>query len=810
MENLIQDIRYGIRALRTRPGFTFVAVVTLALGIGANTAIFSVVNGVLLRPLPYENPDALVMVWHDFTRIDGPIDEWASPDNFFDWRDQNDVFDGMFALGGIGPTLTGLDEPEMLSGATVSWNAFEIMGVRPDHGRGFLPEEDTANADPVVVLGHDLWQRRFNGDPAVVGTAIILDGVPNTVVGVMPEGFAFPIVSGGDIFAPLRTDATNACGRGCVTLRVIARMENGVSLEQAQANMDAIAVQLEAEYPRANSGVGVWIEPLHERIVGPVRAGLWVLLGAVGLVLLIACVNVANLLLARASGRHREVAIRVAIGAGSSRIFRQMLTESLLLAIAGGALGLVVGMWGVDLLVSLMPAGAPRFDQVTVDTSALLFTFGVAAATGLLFGVLPALRAARPQLSESLKDGSQGAGAGHGSLRLRGALVVAEVALAMTLLIVGGLMVRSFVTLTSVDPGFDASNVLTQQLFLPPTSYADNASVIAFTDEMLERARALPGVVDAGVIFTLPMANQDSDTGFLIEGMAPAAEGERNPVTWFRPVTPGYSAAMKMRLAAGRWLEETDHGEAPLAVMINEAAARRYWSEIEPVGSRITFGRDDAGEFIWREVVGIAEDTKHFGLDEEERPAMYVPFAQAPRRFMNLVMRTTSDPMQLARSVQAEIWEIDSSLAVTGVSSMRDVVSGTVAVPRLFMSVLAAFAGSAMMLAAIGIYGVMSYSVVQRTREIGVRIALGAEAGDVVRLVVGRGMALMLCGVAIGLVAALAVSRFLDSLLFGVGARDPLTFLLVPIGLIVVAVVACYVPALRACRIDPIIALRYE
>ncbi len=810
MENLIRDIRYGVRVLRNKPGFAIVAILTLALGIGANTAIFSVVNGVLLRPLPYTDPDALVMVWHDYTRIDGPIDEWASPDNFFDWRDQNEVFDGMFALDGAGPTLTGLDEPEMLRGAAASWDAFAIMGVRPLHGRGFLPEEDGANAEPVVVLGYDLWQRRFSGDPAVVGTAITLDGVPNTVVGIMPQGFAFPIVPGADVFLPLGIDATNACGRGCVTLRAIARMKDGVSLELAQANMDAVAARLEAEYPAANNGVGIWLEPVHERIVGPVRAGLWMLLGAVGFVLLIACANVANLMLTRASGRHREVAIRVAIGAGSAQIFRQMLTESLLLATAGGGLGLLVAMWGVDLLISLMPSGAPRFDQVTVDGTAFLFTLGITGATGLLFGVVPALRAARPQLNASLKDGSLGAGAGQGSSRLRGALVVAEVALALTLLIGGGLMLRSFATLSNVDPGFDADNVLTQQLFLPPASYADGTAIMGFVDEVIDRTRALPGVVDAGVTYTLPLAGQDADTGFLIEGAAPVPEGGRNPVTWFRPATPGYLAAMKMRLVRGRWLQDADHAEAPLVVMINEASARRYWPETEPVGGRIAFGRDEAGELVWRQVVGIAEDTKHFGLDQGERPAMYIPFHQAPRAFMSLVIRTTGDPMQLARSVQAEVWEIDTDLAVTGVASMNEVISRTVAVPRLLMSVLAVFAGAAMILAAIGIYGVISYGVAQRTREIGVRIALGAKRADVLRLVVGGGMALMSGGIVLGLAASLMLSRFLESLLFEVGARDPVTFVMVPVGLTLVALVACYIPARRAARVDPIVALRYE
>ena len=805
MEDLLHDIRYGLRVLRTKPGFTTVAVMTLALGIGANTAIFSVVNGVLLRPLPYADPESLVVVWQDHTRIDGPIDEWASPDNFFDWRDNNDVFSGIFVLGGFNPTLTGVDDPEVLSGVALSHDAFKVIGVDPIHGRGFLPEDDTATSAPVVVLGHDLWQRRFDGDEAVIGTSLTLNVGPATVVGVMPPGFAFPIESGQDIFTPARIDATNSCGRGCVTLRSIARLEDGISIEVAQSNMDTVAAQLEAEYPRANSGVGVYLEPLHERVTGPFRAGLWMLLGAVGFVLLIACANVANLMLARATGRRREVAIRVAIGAGHGRIFRQMLTESLLLACAGAALGMLVALWGVDLLVSLVPAGAARFDAVGVDSAALLFTLLVAAVTGVAFGVVPALRASRPRLNDSLKDGGTGSGSGQGSLRLRALLVVAETALAVTLLIGGGLLLRSFVTLINVDPGFDADNILTQQVFLPQTSYEGPAQRIAFVDELVDRAESLPGVTAAGVINALPLAGQDSDASFLIEGVPRPQEGERAPVAWYRPVTPGYFETMKTRLARGRWLTGSDHAEAPHVVMINEEAASRYWGGDDPIGTRVTFGDDS-----WREVVGIVADTKHFGLDEAVRPAMYLPYAQMPQAFMSLVLRTSADPMSLARSVQAEVWEIDSNLAVSGVATMNDVVAGTVAVPRLVMAVLVVFASSAMLLAAIGIYGVMSYHVGQRTQEIGVRLALGADSGSVLRLVVGRGMLLTVAGLVVGLALALALSRFAESLLFEVSARDPLTFVLVPLALVAVAFAACYLPALRAARVDPVVALRSE
>ncbi len=805
MEDFFQDIRYGIRVLRNKPGFAAVAVLTLALGIGANTAIFSVVNGVLLRPLPYEDPDELVMVWQDHTRIDGPIDEWASPDNFFDWRDGNDVLAGIFVIGGYGPTLTGLDEPEILSGAAVSHDAFRIMGVEPVFGRGFLPEEDTSTSEPVVVIGHDFWTRRFNADEAIVGSVITLNGVPSTIVGVMPPGFAFPVAEGPDVFAPIGLDATNSCGRGCVTLRSIARLGPGVNLQQAQSSMDALAARLEAEYPGPNGGVGIYLEPLHERVVGPIRAGLWMLLGAVGLVLLIACVNVANLMLARATARQREVAIRTAIGAGRSRIFRQMLTESLLLAVGGAVVGLLLALWGTDLLVSLTPDGAPRLDEVSVDTTALLFTLAIAVMTGLLFGVAPALRASRPQLGASLKDGSHGAGSALGGLRVRGALVVAEVALAMTLLIGGGLLVRSFMTLTSVDPGFEADNLLTQQVFLPSTSYEGDPEIVAFVDEMVQRAATLPGVASAGVISTLPLGGRNEDSGFLIDGRPRPREGERAPVAWLRSVTPGYLESMKMRLVRGRWIEERDDAAAPAVVMINEAAARRYWDAGEPLGRRITFDGEN-----WAEVVGITADTRHFALEQSERPAVYLPMHQSPRRFMSLVVRTDGDPMQLARSVQAEAWEIDRDLAFSGVATMREVVAGAVAVPRLLTSVLAAFAVAAMALAAIGIYGVMSYNVGQRTQEIGVRIALGAEPAGVRRLVVGRGMALLSVGILIGGAVSLVLARFVEGLLYGISARDPLTFAVVSSGLIATAFVACYVPALRASRVDPIVALRQD
>ncbi len=791
--------------LARSPGFTAIAVLTLGLGIGANTAVFSIVNSVLLEPLPYPDAEELVVVWQDFTRRDGPLTEWASFDNLVDWRAGNEVFDAIFAIDGFRPTLTGVDAPETLAGASFSYEGFQVLGIEPILGRSFRPEEDTAAAaEFVVILGHSLWQRRFNGDEAVIGTTIALNGRPATVIGVMPADFAVPFGAGGDIFAPLRIDATNSCGRGCVTIRAVARMKDGVSLERAQSDMSTIAARLEEEYPGANQGVGLYLQPLLDTVVGPVRSGLLVLLGAVGLLLLIACANVAALTLVRATGRQSEVAIRVAMGATRTRLFQQMLTESLMLAIGGSIVGFLLALWGVNLLVRVVPGTVPRFQSVSVDSTALLFTLSVTVLTSLVFGLAPTLRASRPQLNESLKEGGRGASGGVLGERLRGSLVVAQVALALTLLIGGALLLRSFVALVNVDPGFDPANLLTQQVLLPSARYADGTAMISFVDRMRERVEELPGVEGAGVINTIPMGRANSDSGFLIEGRE-RAPGERAPVAWLRSVSPEYLDLMKMRLERGRWFGTADHDQAPLVVLINETAERRYWPAEDPVGGRITIDGS-----IWREVVGVVADTKHFGLDAEEQPALYFPYKQNPSPFMSLVVRTDGSPDRWVRQVQAAVWEIDADLAFSGVSSMREVISGTVAPQRLIMALLVAFAAAAALLAAIGLYGVISYSVGQRTREIGVRMALGAGTDDVMRLVVGRGMGLLLLGLTIGLAASLALARLLETLLFGVGAYDPLTFVSVPVGLSIVALVACWIPARRAARVDPISALRFE
>ena len=689
METLISDIRYGFRLLLHEPGTTVVAVLTLALGIGTMTAIFSVVNGVLLRPLPYDAPDELVMVWQDHTRrrVNGPATEWASPDNFFDWREQNEVFDGMFALGGWGPTLSGADEPEQLNGAVASHDVFTILGIDPVLGRGFRPEEDAANTELVVVLAHSLWQRRFSGSRDVLGATLTLDGQPATVIGVMPPELDFPIISKPEIFAPLQIDSTNACGRGCVTLRVVARLKEAGNLEGARSDMNTIAARLEQQYPEENLGVGVTLVPLHEQIVGDMRAALWVLLGAVGLVLLIACANVASLMLARGADREREVATRIAMGASRARLFRQFLTESLLLAALGSSMGLVLALWGVDFLLSLVPQSVPRFAEVTVDGRALGFTLVVAVLTGLAFGLVPAVSASKPNLHRSLKEG--GRGSSGGSQRFRSALVIFEVAMALTLLVCAGLLIRSFASLMQVDPGFDTRGVLAAQLNLVGPAYKERPARASFVDRLIERVEALPGVEGAGVIYVLPMANANADAGFLIEGRPPPRPGQ-TPVAWYRPVSPGYFETMRMRHARGRLFRTGDDADAPPVVLINEAAAARYWPNEDPLLSTVRFGGAS------RRVVGVVLDTKHFGLDQAARPAMYFPYAQLPMRFMNLLVRASGSPEDLAPAVRSAVWDIDPGLAVANVTTMDAVVAETVAEPRVVTTLLVVFALSAL------------------------------------------------------------------------------------------------------------------
>ncbi|HSO76107.1 MAG TPA: ABC transporter permease [Blastocatellia bacterium] len=807
MQKLKQDLIYAFRMLYKNRGFTAVALLALALGIGANTAIFSVVNSVLLRPLPYRDPQRLIMVFQNYQQRGGPEREWASPADFRDFRDQAGSFENVAALLGWQPTLTGRDEPEDLQGAAVSHDTFAMLGVEPVLGRGFAADEDRAGAERVVVLSHELWQRRFASDPLIIGKNLTLAGESFTVIGVMPSRFSFPILTGTEIWRTVTPvlAAQPGCDRGCVILRLIARLKTGVTLDAARAEMNAINQQMAERYPDTNKGVGSTLVTLHEQLVGDVRPAMLVLLSAVALVLLIACANVANLLLARAAAREKEVAIRAALGATRARLIRQHLTESLLLAVLGGAFGLLMAFWMVDLLVSFAPDGTPRLDEIAIDKSVLAFTFGVAVLTGLIFGLAPAVLSSRTNFNNALKEGGRDTSATSRGNRVRSALVVSEVALALMLLVGAGLLIKSFVNLQRVDPGFNPRSVLRADVILPRTRYPDRNQPAAFYKQLLDRVTAMPGVQAAGAVSTMPLGGGGTDSDFGIEGRPPAEPGKPQ-VAWFSSATPDYFRAMGIRLLRGREFLESDNAAAPRVAVISEAMAQRYFPDEDPLGKRLVFG----GGKDLREIVGIISDIKFFGLNKDARPSMYFPHAQTPSRGMSLLVRTEGAPMTLAAAIRAQVSELDRDLAVSNVMTMEELVAGSLAEPRFTLLLLGVFAAVAMLLSAIGVYGVVSYSVTQRSHEIGVRMALGAQMRDVLKLVVTEGMTLVMAGVAIGLAAAFALTRVMESLLFGVSATDFTTFAFTSLCLAIVALGACFVPARRATKVDPMVALRYE
>ena len=805
MNKVWQDLRYGLRMLYKNRGFTAVALLALALGIGANSAIFSVVNSVLLRPLPYRDAQRLIMIWENYQQRGGPEREWASPADFRDFRDQAQSFEHIAALLGWGPTLTGQDEPEDLQGAAVSHDTFAMLGVEPALGRSFRPDDDQPGADRVVVLSHQLWQRRFSADPSIIGRNVTLSGDSYTVIGVMPRGLSFPILNNTEVWrtiSPLLA-ANSGCDRGCVILRIIAKLKPAVTIEAARAEMNALTQQIAERYPDYNKGIGATLVPLHEQLVGDVRPAMLVLLGAVGLVLLIACANVANLLLARAAAREKEVAIRAALGASRARLIRQHLTESLVLAVIGGALGLLIAFWMVDLLVSFAPKGTPRLEEIAIDRSVLAFSFGIAVLTGIAFGLAPALLSSRTNFNSALKEGGRDTSATSRGARLRGALVVSEVALALMLLVGAGLLIKSFVILQRVDPGFNPKSVLRVDVTLPRTRYPDRNQSAAFYKQLLERVARLPGVQSAGAVSSLPLSGGGTDSDFAIEGRPPAEPGHPQ-VAWYSSVTPDYFRAMGIRLLRGREFTEADNPAAPKTVLISESMARRYFPDEEPLGKRLVFGKDA------REIVGIISDVKFFGLNLDARPSMYFAHQQNPARGLSLVVRTQGNPLTLATAIRGQVSSLDRDLAVSSIMTMEELVGTSLAEPRFVLLLLGAFAAVALLLSAIGVYGVVSYSVTQRSHEIGVRMALGAQMSDVLKLVVGQGMSLVLGGVGVGLIAAFALSRVMESLLFGVSATDVTTFAATSLILAGVALGACFVPARRATKVDPMESLRYE
>jgi putative ABC transport system permease protein len=816
LETLGQDVRYGLRQLRRNPGFTTVAVLTLALGIGANAAIFSVVNAVLLRPLPFAAPHQLVSIVS--TRLRGNVADNASYPDFADWRAQNHVFSQMAAYNTDDFTLTGQGEAMHIQGAVVSAGLFSLLGVKPVLGRAFVPDEDklpAANGAFAIILSHNLWRERFNADPGLVGRTVEIDNREFTVVGVMPAGFQFPIQGEpADFWMTMAVDFVAVPGqpsmaeqRGAHYLNVIARLKPHVSQAEAQAEMSAIVDRLNRQYPDI-APRGVEVMPEIDRVAGPARPALLILLAAVGCVLLIACANVANLMLARGASRQKEMAVRGALGAGRGRLIRQLLTESVFLALLGGMLGVALGLWGISALIKLLPVDIPRMADVRIDSAALLFTALVSMLTGILFGLAPAAQASRLDYAESLKEGGCGWLGGLPGSRARALLVVVDVAVAVVLLVGAGLLIKSFWRLQCVDPGFNPQHVLTFKMDLPYARYSA-LSQTQFFERAIERLTHLPGVLSASAVLPLPLDGNEVGTYLAIEGQ-PVAEANRAR-TGYSWVEPGYFRTVGIPLIKGRDFTVADDLNATPAVMINQTAARRFFPGLDPIGRRIKPGIGNGYKTPpWREIVGVVGDVKQYGLASAPGPEAYVPLAQSPLGSMNFVVRTWVHPTSMIGAVRKEIAEMDKNLPFYGVRTFNQYLNQGFAQPRFLTLLLGLFAALALALAAIGLYGLVSYSVSWRTHEIGIRMALGAEKRDVLRLVVRQGFKLTTIGVAIGIAGCFLVTRFLSSLLYGVKPTDPLTFIAVAFILAGVALLASYIPARRATRVDPMVALRYE
>jgi putative ABC transport system permease protein len=806
MRTLLQDVRYGLRLLAKSRGFTAVAVVSLALGVGVNTAVFSVVNAALLRALPYHEPERIVLLWGDYYLRGEPRSQVSATD-VADWRARGRSFEAVSTYGNWSGFISGDGEPERIAAAQVGDGYFEVMRGRAMLGRTFLPEEQGEGKDFVVVLGHALWQRRFGSDPDVVGRTITLSGRPYTVVGVMPADFrSLPkglLDAQAELYRPV-AEPYDETQRGARHLRAIARLKPGVTLEQAQAEMSGIAARIERERPESNANYGVRVTPLREDLVGALRPALLMLSGAVAFVLLIACANVGNLLLARSSARQREIAIRAALGAGRARLIRQLLTESVLLALLGGAAGLLLALWGTGLIESVGAQLVPWLGQIEIDPRVLVFTAATSVLTGVVFGLAPALQVSRPDLNETLKEGGRGAGAVRS--RLRSSLVVAEVAVALALLVCAGLLIRSVARLQGVDPGFRAENLVTMNVWLPRAKYPKPEDWRAVYSQVIGRIEALPGVEAAGLTSTLPTVGFDQRT-VEVEGRSYKA-GERPDVDNYF-VTPDYLRAMSIPVLRGRGLTDADDGRAQRVALVSQEMARKLWPGEDPLGKRLRYHGDEQPP-PWMTVVGVVGDVRQYGLDAPATAALYVPDAQNPQWAATLVVGTTSDPLSLVPAIRREVSGVSKDVAVYEVETMERRLAETILLRRFSMLLLGAFAALALALAAVGIYGVISYAVAQRRHEIGVRMALGATPGDVLRMIVRQGMALALAGVGVGLLASLALTRLLAGLLYGVSATDPATYAAVAALLTGVALLACLVPARRATKFDPLVALRHE
>ncbi len=813
LERFIQDLRYGLRMLRRTPGFTAVAVLTLALGIGANTAIFSVINAVLLRPLPYRDPDRLVLVKESLPKTDWLLLS-ASPAEFLDYKEGNQVFSDIAAFTDLSVNLTGRGEPERVQAARVSASLFPLLGTEPLRGRAFLPDEDQVGRNNVVILSYGLWQRSFGSDPSILGQMVKLDDRPYTVAGVMPPAFQFPYVwtSVADppqLWLPLAITGEEKKNRaGSFDYGVVARLKPGVSLTQAQANIEAVAAGFQQQHPDIYKGdvrVTPTVVPLDEDVVKRVRPWLLILLGAVGMVLLIACANIANLLLARAAARHKEIAVRGAMGASTLRLVRQLLTESILLSVLSGCCGLLLAAWALDLIVRFGPENVPRLPEARLDPLVLGFTLLVSVLTGILFGLVPALENTRLDLNGVLKEAGGRTSRGRGGKRLRDLLVVFETALALVLLIGAGLLINSFVRLLRVPTGFDPEGVVMARTALPRSRYPRAEQSKAAQKRVLERLASLPGVQVAAETTHLPLAG-DRNIGFIIEG------GPEDTVNsaYNALVSTDYFRAMGIPLLKGRTFTDADGEDTPPVIVINDTMARHFWPAGDAIGKRIKWG--GWGKDAWLTIVGVVADVKVSSLEAETKPAIYMPVFQIPRAWPNVIyiVRATTGVAGLAPALRREIRAVDEDLPVYDIRTMNQVIAGAVSQRHFLMILLAVFAASALLLAATGIYGVASYAVTQRTHEIGIRIALGAQTRDVLILVLGHGLLLALTGVVIGLGAACALTRLMAGLLYGVSATDVVTYAGISGLLTGVALLACYIPARRATRVDPLVALRYE
>ena len=806
MDGFLNDVRYAIRNLIKRPAFTFIAALTLALGIGANTAIFSSVYALLLKPLPFPQLDRVVTLWDTYPTRGVRRNEVAVA-NYLDWQAQNKSFEQLALYRWWTANLTGMDHPDRIQAFMSTTNFLDTLGVKPVMGRNFAADESQPGKETVAIITHESWQRRFGGDASILGKTITLDNTAYTIIGVMPEKFAYP--ANAELYSPLAMTPQIAGNRNFNSYYVVGRLKPGVSVQSAQADIDNITARLEQQYPETNTGVRATVFPIVADTVRKYETGIWIGMAAVAFVLLIACANVANLMLARATGRQREIALRAALGASRWRIVRQLLTESSIVALLGGALGILVAVWGIDALRAANPGDAAKFapgwNQLGINLTVLVFTIALSLLSGVLFGLAPALEVSKPNLNDALKEGNrQSSGRSH---RLRSSLVVFEVALSLVLLVGAGLFFRSFITLFKTDPGFNPDNVLTMHLILTSAKYKEEPQKVAFYYDLLQRLKAEPGVESVAAVNFLPLGGSNASDSYLVEGEPEPRPGEENEGR-YRVCTPTYFATMQIPILKGRAFTEKDTLSALPVVIVNETFARRHWPGQDAIGKRIRFNAP-LDRAPWMEVVGVIRDVKH-ELTVEVTPEYYLPHAQDVWRSMVVVARTTVDPAALAGSFRQNVWALDKNQPVFDVRTMAEVREISVGLQKFNSVMIGVFAMIALLLAAIGIYGVMAFAVTQRTREIGIRMALGARRTDVLKMVVVNGMKLALIGLVIGLIASWALTRFISTLLYGVEPTDPLTFSAVSAGLLAAALLACYLPARRATKVDPLEALRYE